>query len=175
MVSAQPLLWSDLAARTVISLWLVVAAWWDARTARISNLLSLPVMLAVGLARMISGPAEVRVWVLVAWVLLFGLWNLHFIGGGDAKMLMSAFALFPTVFFALLFGVVALLIKMPLLVAEHVRGSVTESLRTLSLRMLFGLVLPTEEELRLRGKQYLWTFAVPTFLYTWVYWGVVPA
>jgi Flp pilus assembly protein protease CpaA len=111
-----------------------------------------------------------RIGLLVGLVLVFVLWMLHFIGGGDAKFLMAELTLFPYMDFVALLALVLLVVTLPLLLLElrgRRVGQVKDSLRD---RLVLGQFLPTAEELQQRGRRYAWTFAIPGIIYTWFYW-----
>ena len=178
LAQAQPGL--VLAVKVAITVWMVAVSWIDLKTARIPNWLVGPVMLGVGAVRLVEGvvgcpmsnpgPCVERFFLLLAWVLIFGLWMVHFIGGGDAKFLMGEYALFPYMEFTAVLAFVLLIETIPLVLIELVRGGVRGSAQGLKTRLITGQLLPTRRELEERGKQYAWTFAVPGILFTWLYW-----
>jgi Flp pilus assembly protein protease CpaA len=143
----------------------------DHRSGRIPNWLTAPVIFGVGAIRMVQALRGdwAKLGMLLAWAVIFGLWMLHFIGGGDAKFLMGEFALFPTMDFVAVMAIILLIITLPLLLREMLarRGEAALSIRD---RLATGQVLPTEEDLQARGRRYAWTFAIPGIIYTWVYW-----
>ncbi len=158
--------WPSLALRAALSLWLVAIAVWDARTARIPNWLTFPVMLAAGAWRLYQG-----VWIILGiWVLIFLIWKVNIIGGGDAKLLMGLFALFPTFEFAFLFAVVVLIVSLPLLYAKHWWRQPAEMVQGVAQRVRSGQIFPTHEELHAQGQQYAWTFCLPGLIYLWWLW-----
>jgi Flp pilus assembly protein protease CpaA len=155
-----------------ITAWMLAVAILDHRSGRIPNALTAPVIFGVGALRLAEGFRGQTAWMLmlVAWAVVFGLWMLHFIGGGDAKFLMGEFALFPSMEFVALLALVLLVITLPLLILE-LRGRRLAELRSsVGDRVVLGRILPTEEDLQTRGRRYAWTFAIPGILYTWVYW-----
>ena len=156
-----------------ITAWMLTVAIMDHRTGRIPNWLTAPVIFGVGAIRLIEGfqGQPVRFLLLVAWGVIFALWMLHFIGGGDAKFLMGEFALFPSMGFVALLAIVLLVITLPLLLLELRGRRLSEVRGSLSDRMVLGQILPTEEDLQTRGRRYAWTFAIPGIIYTWFYWG----
>jgi len=161
-----------LLAQVALTVWMVAVALLDHRTGRIPNAVTAPVMLGAGALRLIQGfqGEAVRFVLPVVWVLVFALWMLHFIGGGDAKFLMALYAVFPFMDFTGVLALVLLVITVPLLLWDlrgRSPGHVGESLRS---RALTGQWLPTEAELQERGRRYAWTFAVPALVYVWVYW-----
>jgi Flp pilus assembly protein protease CpaA len=158
--------------KVLITVWMVAVSLVDARTARIPNWLVGPVMLGVGAIRLLESftVGFVRLGLLLAWVLVFVLWMLHFIGGGDAKFLMGEYALFPNMEFTAVLAFILLVLTIPLLLVEVWRSGLQRSGASLRDRLLTGQLLPTRGDLEERGRQYAWTFAVPGIVYTWVYW-----
>lgn len=172
---------ADLAAalpvvvRVLVTLWVVAIAVMDHRTGRIPNALTGPVMLGVGAFRLVQAFQGdwAKLGMLLAWVLIFGLWMLHFVGGGDAKFLMALYALFPSMEFTAVLALVLLFITLPLMLWELRRRPVGESVGSAWRRVATGQVLPTERELQERGRRYAWTFGIPALVYAWLYWGGV--
>jgi len=165
--------WAALAIQAAVTCWMVAVALNDHYSGRIPNWLVIPVMLGAGLLRAVEvflGHPGRIVFVLIAWTLIFAMWMAHFIGGGDAKFLMGMFALFPSMEFTAVLAFFLLIITLPLLIwglRGQTAGRIKDELQT---RMYTGQVLPTEEDLRTRGRRYAWTFAIPGIVYTWVYW-----
>ena len=164
--------WAQLTLQISVTMWMVSVAVIDHRTAKIPNRLVIPVMLGVGAVRLLEGVfgQPQRFLLLVAWAAIFGMWMLHFIGGGDAKFVMGEYALFPTMEFTALLAFILLILTVPLLLWEMRGRSFAEMRGGLQARLVTGQVMPTEKELQERGRQYAWTFAVPGILYTWLYW-----
>jgi Flp pilus assembly protein protease CpaA len=151
---------------------MIAVALIDHRTSRIPNWLVAPVMLGAGAYRLIEavlGQRE-RFFMLLAWALLFLLWMLHFMGGGDAKFLMAMYALFPSMEFTAVLAFFLLVLTIPLLLLEMRGRSLHQMRESVTGRLVTGQILPTEEELQVRGRQYAWTFAIPGIVYTWLYW-----
>jgi leader peptidase (prepilin peptidase)/N-methyltransferase len=155
-----------------LSIWMVAISVSDHRTGRIPNAMTAPVILGMGAYRLLEGflGEPVRFLLLAAWALIFVLWMLHFIGGGDAKFLMALYALFPTMEFTAVLAFFLLVVTLPLLLWEMRGRAVTEVGRSVRNRVLTGELLPTEAELHERGRRYAWTFAIPGLVYTWLYW-----
>lgn len=167
-----------LAAKVLVTAWMVVIAVKDHRTGLIPNRLTAPVFIGVGAYRVIWQGLIQGEWsylaLLLAYAVLFGLWMLKFIGGGDAKFLMALSSLFPTIEFATLLALFLLLVTVPLLIWEIAKAAHADSIggvfRSVRDRLLSGQVLPTEQDLHERGRRYAWTFAIPGIIYTWIYW-----
>jgi Flp pilus assembly protein protease CpaA len=155
-----------LGIRLILTAWLVAVAAWDWRRAIIPNLLTLPVMLAAGGVRLYQGHLH----VLAIWVLLYLIWRVNIVGGGDAKLLMGLFALFPTYEFALLFSILMLAVSVPLIIARHWGKRPSDLAAAVADRIGRGRFLPTREELEVKGQQYAWTFCLPGLVYLWRFW-----
>ena len=88
-----------------LTLYLLTAAYYEHRWRKVPNWLTFPVMaaaLALGVHQRCLGrfPRECiegTLGILAIWVWLYVGWLLRFYGAGDAKVLMSLFALFPTI------------------------------------------------------------------------------
>jgi Flp pilus assembly protein protease CpaA len=163
-----------LLVKLVVSAWMISVSVMDFRAGRIPNWLTGPVILGVGgyqLAHVFMGEWS-KLGLVVAWVLVFVLWMLHFVGGGDAKFLMALYALFPSMEFTTVLALILLVLIVPLLLLELVRRPVGESVGSAWRRLITGQVLPTEQELQERGRRYAWTFAIPGLVYAWLYWGI---
>ncbi len=156
-----------LAARVLLTLWLLGAAFSDIRTGRIPNWMTLPVMLAAGVYQL----AVNRAWtVLVIWVALFVVWELNFMMAGDAKLLMGLFALFPNLEFATVLAVGGLIELIPLLILRYARQPITDTFWSFALRFQNRDFVPTRAELVRDGKRLAWVFCFPAIAYVWWYW-----
>jgi len=170
--------------KTITTLWLVAIAYVDARTAIIPNQLTLPAIALFGGWRaihggwyaltvtatrlgllsdtqmqlgLVDGQALPRLlFMLLAWGLCFLLWQLHVVGGGDAKTLMALFALFPSTDFG---ASLKLWRNGPRTCWQALREKLTE-----------GPLLPTERELEAKGQPCAWTFCLPGVAYLWFLW-----
>jgi len=186
-----------LLLKLAITAWLVAVAFWDLRTARIPNQLTFPAMAATGgfrlclglwglgllLLRVANGgsPAcygcmaanmqgiENLLFTLVAWAIIFGGWKLNIMGGGDAKLLMALFALFPTYSFVLTFCLTVLAALLPLLALQYRGKRPLDALWEMVLRLRTSF-FPTREELEKTGKPYAWVFCLPGVIYLWLLW-----
>ena len=187
---------ASIFCKLVITLWLLVIAYVDARTATISNWLTLPVIALLGGWRILRGAwyaLETRlgisppciytphglgdegalsalVFMILAWGLCFALWELHIMGGGDAKTLMGLFALFPTVDFGIFLAAAMLILTLPLLWLK-LRGSrLRDMVHGLGKRLRQGPFFPTQHELAEKGRPYAWTFCLAGVIYLWFLW-----
>ena len=189
---------APILTRALVTLWLLAIACGDARTAIIPNQLTLPSMVLFGGWRVLEAGlwvlgtlgvqfdlpivtqahlATIReralpnlLFMLVAWALCFALWELHIVGGGDAKALMGIFALFPTARFAVFLCVAVLLLSLPIMLVKLFgrkdRGY-WEAVRT---KLTTGSIMPTEQDLESRGQPYAWVFCLPGVVYLWCQW-----
>jgi len=176
----------DILFRVLITVWLVAISLRDTRHGIILNRMTGPIFLGVGVFQIVYSaavlsttsalPGEPAWWVrpifiLVGFAVCFGLWMLHFIGGGDAKFLMALLALFPHSEFILLMAVVLLVVTSALFAVDVARTGIMTKLRALRARALTGELLPTEAELSEHGKPLAWTYALPAAIYVWPYWS----
>lgn len=118
--------------------------------------------------------------VCALWAALYGLWRVGVYGGGDARLLMALFALYPDADFAatLALGTLALvtpqlawryrhaLVLQPGLAASVLLAAAGSPAAALSLAA--RLPRPGQAALRLRGKRHTWAIAVPTLAYLWL-------
>ena len=169
-ISASPE--AKLVIQLVLMAWMVAVSAMDHRSGRIPNALTAPVFLGVGAYRLVEGfQGEVARFLLpVVWLIIFVLWMLHFVGGGDAKFLMALYALFPTMEFTAVLALILLVLIIPILIWEWRGTSIRQLGGGLRARLLTGQILPTEAELQSQGRRYAWTFAIPAMVYTLFYW-----
>ena len=166
ILESLDLSYPELFVRLGFTVWLFAMAIWDIRSARIPNWLTFPVMLTVGAWRLYQ-----QVWIILPiWVVLYLIWRVNILGGGDAKLLMGLFALFPTYEFALVFSVVVLAVSLVLLMRKYWRRRPAEMAYGVAQRFHAGQIFPTQEELQSEGKQYAWTFCLPGLIYLWWLW-----
>ncbi len=171
----------DLGVRALIIGWMIWISILDTRGGIIPNRLTGPVMLGFGGFQIAYGLLTIFVQsldseyyrifgLLIAFAIIFGIWKLHFIGGGDAKFLMAIFALYPTMGFVAVLAFILLITTVMLLIVNMWGNSPVALGRQVWARIVTGNMLPTREELDERGKRYAWTFAVPGIVYTLLYW-----
>jgi len=184
--------------KIVITLWLLAIAYLDARTATIPNRLTLPALALLGtwrvlrtagyalstvitqFGRPLSGWAQRLItdpqaladllFMIVAWGFCFALWEIHVLGGGDAKTLMGIFALFPTVGFVVFLAVAVLVLSLPLLLLRLRGRQMRDIPRAIGKRLKEGAFFPTPRELEEEGRPYAWTFCLPGVVYLWFLW-----
>ena len=88
-------------------------------------------------------------------------------GGGDAKLLMGVFVIYPTLDFVLAFALLILLIGVPWLLISRLRVRSGSLWRSLYVRLLSRRIFPSAEDLSTRGKPSAWLFCLPGVIYTW--------
>ena len=142
------------------------AAVWDAWRARIPNWLTLPAMLAAAGYRIYEGHWQ----FLMSWLFIFLLWRVNVVGGGDAKLLMGLFALFPEPLFLLVFAVLGLVARILLVARKYWGRKPSELLASASGRLRTGRFMPSHDELRTQGRSYAWTYCLPGVIYLWLLW-----
>jgi len=155
-----------LLLKILISLWLVTVALWDASRSRIPNWLTLPVMLAAGGYGLWRGQWS----VLLAWALLFLLWEMHILGGGDAKLIMGLYALFPERMFVLMLLEGILITRLPYLTMKYAGRPIGELARGGLRRLRADDWRPTHAELQRHGRSIAWTYCLPGMVYLWLLW-----
>ena len=180
------------------TLWLLTISYLDARTATIPNWLTLSAMSLLGVWRLLRagwhvvglmwtrfGPTPggwvqsavsaeqaipVLIFTAIAWAFCFILWELHFLGGGDAKTLMGILALFPSTGFVFFLAVAVLVLSLPLLLLRMRGKRLRDISGELAKRLRSRSFLPTQRELETEGRPYAWTFCLPGVLYLWLLW-----
>ena len=156
--------------KLAVTAWLAVVAVWYSRTGLIPNWLTLPVALVGGALSLYAGPLEARVLMLLCWAVLLLVWRLYIFRGGDAKLLMGLFALFPRGDFILIFCIVLFLATLGLVLADLRRQRPEELRHKLAARLGARQFLPSSEELERRGKRYAWTFSLAGTVALWLLW-----
>ena len=147
----------------VLSAYLIVAAAWDLRRGIVPNWLTVPALALAGGCQLCQGHWE----FLQAWAAIFTLWMLRFFGGGDAKLMMALFALFPGVDFLVAFCWVAVAATLPQIVLKYWRTSPLVVVRRLGFRLATG-ILPGEGELEASGVRSTWIISLAGMLYAWL-------
>jgi Flp pilus assembly protein protease CpaA len=164
--------WPSLMIRIALTLWLIAISVWDRMHQRVPNVLVLPVMFGAFAWQVYLTTTDGiwnRVWfVLFAWVVLFMLWKVNVFGGGDSKLVMALFALFPEMQFLVLFCVVVIAVSIPLLITKYTKRGLRETLKGAGRRMVKGPLLPTAQELHAQGSPHCWSLALPGVIYLWL-------
>jgi Flp pilus assembly protein protease CpaA len=153
--------------KLLLTVYLVVAAVLDFRTRQVPNWLTLPALVAV---------AVWRVWQLQFVFLLFwagcvAAWLLNVLGGGDVKLLMVLFGVFPRVeLFFLLLAVAGVSIAVVLLVRY---ARIPHGLRLLFKRTLYRLsrlqFFPSRAEAKMAAEPFTIFIAMAGVAYAWFF------
>ena len=140
----------------------------DFRTHRVPNGVTYPLMLA-GVIRAVAMADAVFV---IYWLVIFSLWQMRFMGGGDAKLLMGLFGLFPDFQFAWLMTASILVTGMPYLLFKYRRQWRTVP-RALLWRLITRQLLPTQGEFESEAVPYAFSFCLAGVVYLWLRFGSV--
>jgi len=132
----------------------------DFRIHRVPNWITYPLMLA-GVARAI---ALVDATFLIYWAVLFSLWQVRFMGGGDAKLLMGFFGLFPDFQLAWVTAVSILITGIPYLIFKY-RHQWRNIPRALFLRLITRQLLPSPTEFEKEAVPYAFSFCLACIAY----------
>jgi Flp pilus assembly protein protease CpaA len=155
----------DLTAlQVILTAYLVVLAFWDWRSGKVPWYLTLPAMLTAGVWQVWQGHWE----ILGVWLVIFLLWVLRFYGGGDAKVLMFLFALFPAERLIYVLVAVALVAGLPLLWRKYRGQNLVLLAQRAAFRLASGDISPTDEEW-LQARPYTWLLALSGIVCLWVY------
>jgi len=127
----------------------------DFRTRRVPNWVTYPLMLA-GVARAFAHGDGT---FLLYWAALFSLWQTHFIGGGDAKLLMGFFGLFPDFQFAWITALSVLFTGIPYLLYKY-RRRWRSVPRALFLRLITRQILPSQSEFEKEAVPFAFSFCL---------------
>lgn len=148
---------------------LTLAGGWDLKARRVPNWLTLPalaVVLAWRAARFVlssarGAPGAAELTFLVPWaVIVLALWPLRVFGGGDCKVLMVLFGVFPTWdMFILALLVSGLVIGVVLIWRYAHQRRLGHLAIWLWSRLSTGQLRPTDEELAARGEPTAFLFA----------------
>lgn len=149
-----------------LSAYLLLAAAWDLRTLQVPNWLTLPAMAGVLVWRL----AHVDVSFLPFWAACLLSWYVHALGGGDVKLLMVLFGLFPEVELVYSFLMGAGVILTLLVLWRRARS---RKLRTffvsLGNRILTFDIFPSDKPLQEQGEPFTFVISFVGILYAW--WG----
>ena len=151
-------------------LYLVVVGMWDLRTRRVPNGLTLPALGGVGIWRVWQAVEGVRVRgeipqelvsLLVYWAGTYILWALGAMGGGDAKLLMVLFGIFPTrQFLILLLGISGGIMALALVWRYARRKRLRALLRGMMYRIALMKLFPSREEVEMDGEPTAFLFCI---------------
>jgi Flp pilus assembly protein protease CpaA len=132
----------------------------DFKTRLVPNTITYPLML-IGLVRAITFRDGI---FLIYWAVLFALWTVRFMGGGDAKLLMGLFGLYPD--FQLVWFVAAsiLVTGLPYLAYKYRREWRTIP-RAIFWRLLTRQFLPSQAEFEKEAVPYAFSFCLAAAVY----------
>lgn len=132
----------------------------DLRDQRIPNQITYPLM-AAGIVRavILRDPT-----FAVYWAVLWILWSARFMGGGDAKLLMGLFALWPDLKLAYVVAASILVTGIPYLAYKY-RAQWRTAPRALGWRLLTLQILPSSEEFQKEAVPYAFSFCLAGGMY----------
>ncbi len=139
----------------------------DFQEQRIPNLVTYPLMLA-GIVRAYTLQDAT---FLLFWLVLWLAWETHFMGAGDAKLLMGLFALWPDMQLASVIGVSVLLTGIPYLLVKY-RCEWRSALRGLVWRLFTLRLLPSPAEFQNEAVPFAFSFCLAGAVYLWVRLGM---
>jgi Flp pilus assembly protein protease CpaA len=160
-VMAFALVWQDALrfvfpfAVVAINALFVWISWNDFKTRQVPNIVTYPLML-IGVVRAIAFGDGV---FLLYWAVFFALWTARFMGGGDAKLLMGLFGLFPDFQLARLVGASILVTGIPYLLYKY-RRDWRNIPRALFWRILTRQFLPSQAEFEGQAVPYAVSFCL---------------
>ena len=127
----------------------------DFKTRRVPNAVTYPLMV-VGILRAIAFRDGI---FPLYWVVFFTLWTTRFMGGGDAKLLMGLFGLFPDFQLAWLVALSILVTGLPYLAYKY-RHQWRSIPRTLFWRLITRQLLPNQAEFEKEAVPYAFSFCL---------------
>ena len=127
----------------------------DFKTQRVPNAVTYPLMV-VGILRAIAFRDGI---FLLYWVVFFTLWTTRFMGGGDAKLLMGLFGLFPDFQLAWLVALSILVTGLPYLAYKY-RHQWRTIPRALFWRLITRQFLPDQAEFEKDAVPYAFSFCL---------------
>jgi len=132
----------------------------DFKTRRVPNAVTYP-MMTVAIVRAIAFHDGV---FLLYWGVFFALWMSHFMGGGDAKLLMGLFGLFPDFQLAWLVAGSILVTGLPYLAYKY-RHQWRTIPRALFWRLITRQFLPSQAEFEKEAVPYAFSFCLAGGVY----------
>ena len=149
-----------------LSAYLLLAAAWDLRTLQVPNWLTLPALGGVLAWRL----AHLDVSFLPFWVACLASWYVHALGGGDVKVLMVLFGLFPEVELAYTFLIGAAVVLALLVLWRRAQtGKLRAFFGSAGHRAMTLNFFPSAKDLQERGKPFTFVIALVGIVYIW--WG----
>ena len=152
--------------RIILSAYLALAAGWDLRTRRVPNWLTLPLLVAVLAWRVARWD-----WAFVPyWCGCLAAWLLNSLGGGDVKLLMALFGLFPRVELFYLLLIVAGTGIGTVLFLRHARArSLGAWFRRLASRLSRLDLFPSRSEMEAGAEPFTLFISLAGIAYVWVF------
>jgi Flp pilus assembly protein protease CpaA len=132
----------------------------DFRTQLVPNAITYPLML-IGVVRAIAFRDGI---FLLYWAVLFALWTVRFMGGGDAKLLMGLFGLFPDFQLAWFVAASILVTGLPYLAYKYRREWRTIP-RAIFWRLITRQLLPSRAEFEEEAVPYAFSFCLAGAVY----------
>lgn len=165
-VALAPMLDSTFAFAARVSLLALVAyaAWWDLKIGLVPPAISLP-LLAVAFAAALARLVALHDLAFIPyWIGILLLWQLNTLGGGDAKVLLGFFALWPNsqLLWVMLF--VHLVVGVILLARKYRRVPLRQVAAGLRARLLARQFIPTEADLA-EGERVTFALALALGIY----------
>ncbi len=154
--------WPLIGVKVAFILLLAAIGIIDLYRKRVSPTVTLPLM-GLGLAR---AAVLQDLSFLPFWVGVFMLWSFNFFGGGDAKLLMGMFGLWPDARLFALASVVSLVVGIPFLIAKYRKLSLGAVANGLIMRVMTFALLPTAEELD-QGIPFAFVYCLAGAIYLW--------
>ncbi len=151
-----------LIAEIVFTSLLVGLAIEDLRTKRVSPAVTLP-WIMVGVLRAV---AFHDLSFIPFWAGIFLLWGYNVWGGGDAKLLMGLFGLWPDPRLMAIASLASLVAGVPFLIAKYRQVSLRSVTSGLVMRIVTFSLLPTEQELD-QGIPFAFVYCLAGAIYLW--------
>ena len=156
-------------ALAVLAIYLMIVAAWDLKTLRVPNWLTLPVLAGVLIWRIVRVVIALRggnalpgelgflLYIFGVWML----WSAGMMGGGDAKLLMILFCVFPAPGFLALLLFMSGATMLTVLICRYARhGRVGKLASNILFRVQHGLFFPSDAELEAEGEPTAFLFSV---------------
>lgn len=149
-----------------LTLYLIVAAVYDFRTQRVPNWLTVPPLVAILGWRVV----HLEFVFLLYWAGCLAIWLLNGIGGGDAKLLMGMFGIFPRLELLYLFLIFAGVSLAVVLFVRYARLGKLKMWLTRTLNRLIALKLfPSRAEMEMAAEPFTVFISTAVIAYVWVF------
>lgn len=167
MKTAEQLLYP--VAMGLLAIYLTVVGVWDLRTRKVPNFLTLPAMglvlvwraVRIVLAVRHGQPVSPELTFIWYWLGAWLLWSLGAMGGGDAKLLMVLFGIFPTGrFLALLLVVSGSIMALLLMWRYWQQKRLGMFFKNLWVRARMGRFFPNRRQVELEGEPTAFLFSL---------------